>query len=503
MPAKAPAPTAGVLAPPLSVEMQMLQQLADGLSLEGSAEQFLLPEDPVDWIEAHFRIPETPDKIMRLEPYQEACIREIFRRDEHGNFRYSTVVWSDIKKSIKSSIQAALMLYRAWRTPWGQFTIVANDLKGADARIGFYIRRCIELNPAMKEICKPINYRVNLPNRAFIESVPIDPTGEAGGNADMVIFSELWGAHQEAQRRMWTEATIPPNKHGKAFRVVESYAGYSGESTLLEQIYETGVKHGQRFAWADQFDPPLEVYFNEAAQMFCLWNTTPRMPWQTPAYYAAESAILPENEFLRVHRNQWVSSSASFVPVEWWDACRVDQIRPLQKNEPVVIALDAAIESDCFAIVMVSGLDQSRYAVRYARAWYPPKGGKIHLRAEDGSGPEDELRRLIDQYNVAEVTYDPYQLKDLAERFEGEFLANMSEFGQQGPRLQADKQLFDMIRDRNVLHSGEPDMREHIQNANRKSEGERLRIIKRSEHLKIDLAVALSMAVDRARNWGL
>lgn len=491
------------------LENVLLEQLIAGLGGDDIGwERFLTPEDPVEWIEEHFRIPETSDHRLVLEPFQRDALREALSKDSNGLFKYSIIVWSDIKKSIKSTIAAAVMLYRAWQTPWGQFTLVANDLKGADSRVGFYIRRAIELNPEMKAVCKNINYRSNLPNRSYIESVAIDPTGEAGGNADMVLFSELWGAHQEAQRRMWTEQTIPPAKFGKAFRWVESYAGFSGESTLLEQLYETGVKKGKRFEWANKYDPPIEAFSNAAARMFCLWNTVPRMPWQTPEYYAAEEAILEPNEFLRVHRNQWVSSTEAFVPPEWWEACR-GEIPPLRKNnkevviEEVVIALDAAIEGDCFAIVMVSGFRDGDYAVRYARAWKPQKGEKIHFRTNDHDGPEDELRRLVSEYNVLEVAYDPYQLADLAERFESERLVDMQKFNQAGPRLIADKQLYDMIRDRSIWHSGEADLTEHINNANRKSEGGKLRIVKRAPHLKIDLAVALSMCVDRAKSWGL
>jgi phage terminase large subunit-like protein len=488
-----------------NLENQLLSTLIGELGSEDSWRKFLDPEDPVDWIHEHFRIPETPDHRFILQPYQRRMMREAFSKDENGLFKYATVVWSDCKKSVKSTVAAAMLLYRAWHTPWGQFTVVANDLKGADARVGFYLRRAIELHPEMKAVCKIVNYKTTLPNRAYIESVPIDPSGEAGGNADMVVFSELWGAHQEAQRRMWTEATIPPNKHGKSQRLIETYAGFSGESILLEQLYETGVKKGERLEWAGEFDPPLEVFRNESAQMLCMWNTTPRMPWQSESYYRAESAVLTPNEFLRVHRNQWVSSSSAFVPLEWWVACKSPApLPPLDPNEPVIAAVDAAIEGDCFAIVLISGWTGDKYAVRYARAWYPPRGDRIHFRTTAGDGPEDELRRLVDQYNVIEIAFDPYQLKDLSERFTSEMIANMTEFDQQGPRAKADKQLYDMIRDRSIIHSGEQDLQEHIANANSKSEGEnKLRIVKRSQLLKIDLAVCVSMGVDRARSYNL
>jgi hypothetical protein len=456
-------------------------------------------DDPIGWIEKHFRIPETSDKRLRLEPYQKEALTEALSKDENGLYKYSIIIWSDIKKSIKSTITAAVMLYRAWHTPWGQFTLVANDLKGADSRVGFYIRRAIELNPDMKPLCKVVNYRITLPNRAFIESVPIDPSGEAGGNADMVVFSELWGAHQVAQQRMWTEATIPPNKHGKAFRMVESYAGFSGESTLLEQLHETGVKHGERFEFASKYDPPLEVFHNDAARMFCLWNTTPRMPWQTPEYYASESAILLPNEFLRVHRNQWVSSTDTFVPVEWWDRCKAN-IKPIDKRQSMILILDAAVTGDTFGLMGITAGDiEGEYDIKIARRWIPPPKGRI-----DFDEVENEVRRLCDEYNVIEVCIDEYQLAQMAERLERDLVANVYRFPQGKQRTIADKRLQDAIRDRKIHHDGNPDLREHVQNANAKAaEDNKLRIVKRADHLKIDLCVCASMGLDRVVSWNL
>ena len=60
----------------------------------------------------------------------------------------------------------------------------------------------------------------------------------------------------------------------------------------------------------------------------------------------------------------------------------------------------------------------------------------------------------------------------------------------------ADKQLLDLITARKALHDGNKELRAHIDNADRKSDGTgKLRIVKRSETQKVDLAVALSMAV--------
>jgi len=488
---------------------KMLAQLIAHLGTSVQPGAGFVDPDPVHWILTHFRIPETADHNMPLEDYQQLVLRQAFTKDEHGNFPYSVIIWSDIKKSAKSTIAAGIVLWMAWNTPWGSIKIIANDLKQADSRVAYYVRRAIELHPEMRKLCKirPSGYTIELPNRCRIEAIPIDPKGEAGATDTVVCFSELWGAQDKAAKRMWAEMTLSPMLYGKSFRMVETYAGFSGESELLEGLYLQGVKDGRLIEEiANQFDPPLPLYENISARMLCMWNDIPRLPWQTNDYYAQETAVLPPNEFLRIHRNQWVSSVDVFLPIEWWDSCRATEaIPPLNPEEPIILAMDAAVSGDCFGMVAVSGDGSgNRFIPRYIRAWSPPKGGKIDFQGTpENPGPERELRRMVEQYNVIEIAYDHFQLEDMAGRMKKELIVNMYDFGQQQPRLIADKSLFDKIRDQRMYHDGDPVLREHIQNANRKTEGDKLRIVKRSINLKIDLVVALSMATMRAEHWQL
>ena len=176
--------------------------------------------------------------------------------------------------------------------------MVANDLKQADSRVAKYIRRSIILNPRTN----PKNnrdyrlhgYTITLPNGSVIEAIPIDPSGEAGSNADQITWSELWGANDKAKANMWAEMTLSPTKEGQSFRWVESYAGFAEEAELLYSLYELGVKQGEQL-WPDRLydvtggsPAPLELYVNRSARMLCLWNTLPRNPWQTKRYYESE-----------------------------------------------------------------------------------------------------------------------------------------------------------------------------------------------------------------------
>jgi hypothetical protein len=165
----------------------------------------------------------------------------------------------------------------------------------------------------------------------------------------------------------------------------------------------------------------------------------------------------------------------------------------------MVLAVDASVTDDSFGLVGVTryrvgeldGVD-----VRYVRQWIPPKGGKIDFQGTpENPGPEREIRRLCEQYNVVMVAYDPYQLEDMAGRLSREGVAWMYAFGQGAPRLRADSDLRTIIRDKRIRHSGEPELAEHIMNSGAKTDGEdsRIRIVKKAQHLKVDLTVSLSM----------
>lgn len=381
--------------------------------------------------------------------------------------------------------------------------LVGNDQEQADSRVFNAIDEAIKLSPLWKNSVNVIRHHIELPNGSTIDSVPVDPGGEAGGNDDMLEWTELWAATQTAHKKMWAELTLSPTKFGQSFRWVDTYAGYSGESEILESLYAQGV---QKELQIDLGIPELEAYANRAARLFVLWNTIPRLNWQTKEYYAQETTNLTDNEFRRMHGNQWVTSTQTFVPKEWWNACQVKSLRPIENSFPMVIALDAGVSSDCFGMLMLSrhdvkdDKDNVRHILtpRYARAWIPPKGGQLDFNGEI----ESELRRLVNENYVAQVCYDPYQLHSFCKRLQREVRTNFSEFSQGQDRAVADKQLRDLIIARQIEHQGESDLSDHIANANSKVEGEHLRLVKRSQNLKIDLAVCLSMASARIlRLW--
>lgn len=286
-----------------------------GQEVDEQAADEAVNADPVGWIKRSFYIPETRGP-MPLYPAQEAPLRQALSRDENGDFLYSTVCWSAIKKSAKSSIAASVGLWFAFRQWHSSIKVIANDLKQAESRVYYYMRRALELNDVyggpLAGRFKITNYRITLDNGSRIEAIPIDPKGEAGGNDDMLIYSEIWGWKNRAALQMWTEATLSPLKFGQSMRWAETYAGSIGESPVLEGLYESGVREGVQ---PDQTWRDYEMYHTPALRQFTLWTTGQNMlPWQTDGYYAQERAALSETEFDRVHRNQWTTYTGRVFP---------------------------------------------------------------------------------------------------------------------------------------------------------------------------------------------
>jgi len=431
---------------------------------------------------------------MSLYDCQRRPLELALSKRPNGDYEYLTVLWAWPKKSAKSSVIAAVADYKAEHTPNASIRLAANDAKQAESRVGFYLRESIHIGQRHGKrhgiVTTPSGYKMHYPNGARIECIPIDPSGEAGGNDDMIVYSELWAWKSKAHQRMWSEMTLSPNKFGQAQRWIDTYAGIDGESPVLEPLYEAGVKQGRK-VWDD-----LEVYVNDAARLLTVWVTKPMFPWQTDEYYASEAAALTPSEFQRMHRNQWASSTDAFIPAEWWDACKVNQLPDLRPHQSMILGVDAAVDSDYFAIVGVTA-GEGKYQVRYCNVWKPPKGGKINL-----AEPMAEIERLRKVYNIACIAYDPMHMELMAQQMSGNLF--WYKVNQGHPRLVCDKYLYDCIREQHIEHDGAyPELREHLINADKKPDQDKIRIVKRSANKHIDSAVALSMAIERASAYNI
>lgn len=477
--------------------------------------------DIISWAESNFLVAhedELEGSAIILQPHQKAILRFMFEAyPEKTGRNLSTIIYATPKKSGKTTIAALVGRWIAeTQGRFQEIYCVANDFDQAKNRAFAAASRSVELEPDynVKSRSLPRRWRVldremyHIPSGSKIKALATDYKGEAGAEPTMTVWTELWGYMSEISLRFWTEMTPTPTRR-LSMRWVETYAGFEGESELLEDLYALGKEGHQLNAYelgdlsafkeAPNWDSLVPCWVNESANLFMYWDEgeiARRMPWQTADYYAEQERTLPPNQFRRLHFNEWASSESEAIPMAWWDACEDPISFPVGSRKPIVVGVDASVSGDCTAIVAVARHPHNHDEVMefYTRVWYPPEGGKMDYRLT----LTPEIDRLVGDYNVMEVAYDPYQLEHWAnEQRDKPKPAWYRAFGQQAERLEADKQIYDMVRDRLFHHSGNAELRQHVQGAASKipkEEENKMRFIKKSDRSKIDALVALSMA---------
>ncbi len=223
-----------------------------------------------------------------------------------GRLPYTTILWSEPKKSGKTAI-AAWVASWALNTlgPRSEVLLVGNDLEQGQARLFGEVVRVQRAHPALRQrIVRATDSVLLLDDGSLCRPVALDAAGEAGANPVLIVHDEAWGITSERARRLYDELTPPPTRP-LACRWVTSYAGYSSESTVLEELYRRGLDGASIPALAD-----LPCY--AAGSLFMFWSHIPRMPWQDEEYYRSQQGELRASAFLRLHRNQWVSSEGTF-----------------------------------------------------------------------------------------------------------------------------------------------------------------------------------------------
>ena len=187
---------------------------------------------------------------------------------------------------------------------------VANDYEQAQGRVFAAIVKIISVSPALKNEASITANKIEFYGTGgTIRAIAGDFAGAAGANPSITCFDELWGVTTESGHRLWDEMVPPPTRK-TACRLTVTYAGFEGESALLESLYKRGVQ-------GEQVEPDL--YAQPGMLMF--WTHGFTAPWQTDEWREQMRGQLRPNAYLRLIENRWVSSESTFVEMDWWDRC--------------------------------------------------------------------------------------------------------------------------------------------------------------------------------------
>jgi len=249
---------------------------------------------PAKFIEEVLRDPETAGKPFRLLPAEREFLKHAFRTDKKGRLLYPEQVYSCPKKSGKSAFNAMMVLTTTllYGGKFAEAICAANDLEQAQGRVFQALRRIVEASPLLRREAKIVANKITFPaTGAVITAISSDYAGAAGANPTISSFDELWGYTLERSHRLWDELICPPTRK-VACRLTTTYAGFEGESKLLEDLYKRGLQQPQ---------VGTDLYAGNGMLMF--WSHVPIAPWQTDEW--VEQVAAPTS-CLRPHDREQV-----------------------------------------------------------------------------------------------------------------------------------------------------------------------------------------------------
>ena len=373
--------------------------------------------------------------------------------------------------------------------PYGEIYCLANDYEQAASRVFAACSKIVEASPALRGAATVTANKITFNSTGtFIQACASDYAGFAGGNPTLTICDELWGFVHEASRRLFAEA-IPSPARKVSGRLTVTYAGFEGESTLLEGLYKRGMQ-------GDVVGTDLRA--GNGCLMY--WTHEIRAPWQSSEWVEAQRASLPTNQFLRMIENRWVSTESSFIDAEWWQACKDPNLRPLivAPHLPIWVGIDASVKRDSTAVVAVTADSSTKRAkLVYHKIFQPSAAAPLDFEAT----VERTVLELKHRFNLRLVRYDPYQMESSAQRLKARGV-NIEPFPQTSSNLtEASTTLFNLIKDRNITVYDDADINLAISRAVALEIPNRgWKITKEKARHKIDVIVALGIACYAAMN---
>jgi phage terminase large subunit-like protein len=439
--------------------------------------------DAANFIETTLVDPETRRRFV-LTSAERLFLRFAFALTEDGRLRFPELLWSAPKKSGKSGFAAMMLLYVV-RVLGGRFAegyCAANDFEQSVGRVFQAASRIVAASPMLAADANITANKIEFRSTgATITALAQDYAGAAGANPTITCFDELWGYTSERAHRLWDEMVPPPTRK-IACRLTVSYAGFLGESELLESLYKRG-QSGERLA------PDLYA----ANTLLMYWTHDFVAPWQTETWREEMRAASRPNAYLRQIENRWVTSESPFLDMDHWDACTDPDATP-RLTEPwreVFIGVDASVKRDSTAIVAVSWDDDAQKVRLIShRIFQPSPQDPLDFEGTI----EATLRDMFDRYRPAEVRYDPWQMQAPAQRLLREGVP-MVEFPQTQAKLtDAGSNLYELVKGRNLVIYPDQEIRLAVSRTIAIETGRGWRIAKEKASHKIDVVVALALA---------
>lgn len=455
-------------------------------------------------------------KPFILEEWQKDIIYDIYMPHESDPTKRArrSYVLGLPRKNGKSQLGAALAVYHLVADPYNsapQVISAAGDR--TQARFVFdEAARMIRANPFLAAECQVLRTEIRCKRTSGIyRAVSSDAGLQQGLNPSFVVFDEL---HIFKNNDLYTALSMGSATRTNPLMLTISTAGFDLE-TPLGVLYRTGLQRDGHILNGVRQTGPIE----DKTFGMTWWGITqemlasPELDLKSPALWESVNpawSLMPdpladfarpalENDFIRYRLNGWTTSATSFLPAGAW-ADLTDTNKMLIPGDTVVLGFDGSWKNDSTALVAVRVDDMYCEVIGH---WEQPPN-EPDWRVET-SVVVDAIVDALRTYNVVELVCDPWEwqatLSDLIYEHNApvvEFRTN--QFSRMAP---ACNDFYREVMEGRLSHNGRSALGQHLANCSTKNTPAGIVITKesRGSARKIDLAVALIIAVQRALHY--
>lgn len=472
-------------------------------------------------------------KPFKLLPWQEKVIRDVFGtvREEDPDIRQYNQVYIEIgKKNGKSELGAALALNMLINDDEWKAEVYSCASDRQQAAIVFDVAvDMVRQNPTLSRLIKIIpstKRMVYQPTGSIYQVLSSEVATKHGLNVSACIFDELHTQPTRALYDVMTQGSGDARRQPLWFFLTT--AGTDRNSVCWEvhqkavDILE-GRKHDPRF-YPVVYGLPDDADWRDEQNWY---RCNPSLGYTITidkvqdAYRKALETPADENMFRQLRLNQWVKQSIRWMPMDKWDECGAPVIPGDLDGRVCYAGLDLSSTGDLTTLVLVfPPSDESEPYQILPFFWLPEETLPLRVRRDhvmydvwekqgflqttEGNVVhygfiEKFICELGEKYNIREIAYDRWNATQMVQNLEDDGFT-MIPFGQGFRDMSPPtKELMRLVLEHRLAHGGHPVLRWNMDNAFvRTDPAGNLKIDKQKSTEKVDGAVALVMALDRA-----
>lgn len=391
------------------------------------------------------------------------------------------------------------------------------------------VRMCPALSKRVK-ILASMKRMIFTPTNSIYQVLSSDAFTKHGLNISGVVYDEL---HAAPDRKLFDVMTVGSgDARAQPLYFLITTAGTDTHSICYEQHQKAldiieGRKHDPTFYPViygaqdseDWTDPEVWAKANPSL------GETIAIEKVIQACDSAKQNPAEENAFRQLRLNQWVKQSVRWMPMVHWDACKVPFNEEDLEGRVCYGGLDLSSTSDLTTLVLVfppSKENEPFFVLPFF--WLPEETLPLRVRRDhvmydlwekqgyiqttegnvvDYRFIEQFICELGERYNIREIAYDRWNASMMVQALQDDGFT-MVPFGQGFASMSAPtKDLMRLVLEKGVIHNGHPVLRWNMDNIFvRTDPAGNIKIDKERSTEKVDGAVALVMALDRAEKGG-